>query len=113
MMHPEPDYYSNYYSNTDRGHNRIKSETTYDRIFTLGNESDFKENKNKYLYKPNRYSKVNGDSVGDLFVSKTNEKAKEYNVTGKPNQSDFGTLSKQAKIYLTEKYSYDNNASQF
>lgn len=101
-----------YFTNSIRGHYRHNSETTYERIFTVGNKEDYIEKKNKNLYKPQKFYKITSDSVGDLFKTKQNEKQLEENIAIKPNNYSFRSLSDQARINLNEKYYYDNNESQ-
>ncbi len=60
-----------------------------------------------------KYKKAYTDSVTDIFQSKTYASSKEYNISNKPNNSDFNSLSNAAKKNLSERYYYDNNYSQF
>ena len=104
---------------TDSNIQRIRpiseKKTSYERIFNPSklSEKNFDKNFQNRNNHFNKYKKAYTDSVTDIFQSKTYASSKEYNISNKPNNSDFNSLSNAAKKNLSERYFYDNNYSQF
>jgi hypothetical protein len=110
IKHNDISLNKNYYQNPKAKHNRVCSETTFDRIFTQNPTpsklNDFQQ------YKPQRFASTKSiDNVRGIIHDNSMGVAYKKGVTSKPNNISFRDLSNHAKLNKTEKYYYDIYAS--
>ena len=86
--------------------------SSFERIFNPSNT--LKENfpiKNISFKKRN--NKAYTDSITDIFQNNVNANSKVQNISNKPNNGNFNSLSEAAKKNLGERYYFNSNYSQF